>query len=172
MPLNKSSCPALSVHTAEAKLAKLHRLTAGRRACARYSPRASDGSIARGDAVCSSPEGVEPHRLFSAECYRGVSRAPNAKAEIIISSAGSSDFSGTNTSNFRDLPSVAADPVPGSRWLRCRGLLHTFHEAVHRLSQLRVHLVRDRHDVGQQNAEIQIMHVVLQRAKECYLEYS
>ena len=171
MPLN-SSCPDLSVHTAHAKLAMFYRLTAGRRACARYSPRTSDGSIARGDAVCSSPEGVEPHRLFSAVFEGGESRDPewqrgnnNLFRSWLIGS-------GTNISNFRDLPADAADSVHGSRCLRCRGPMHTFHEAVHRLSQLRVHLVRDRHNVGQQNAEIQIMHVVLQRAKQCYLKYS
>jgi hypothetical protein len=37
--------------------------------------------------VCSSPEGVEPHRLFSA-VFKGEKVAtPNGNAEIIISSA-------------------------------------------------------------------------------------
>jgi hypothetical protein len=34
-------------------------------------------------------------------------------------------------------------------------LEHEFHVAVHRLRQLRIHLLRDSHDIQQQQAEIQ-----------------
>jgi hypothetical protein len=53
--------------------------------------------------------------------------------------------------------------------LGCRRLPHEFHVAVHRLSQLRIHLVRDSHHVGQQQAEIQRIQIALQRAENRHL---
>lgn len=36
----------------------------------------------------------------------------------------------------------------GSSELRCRCFLHDFHVAVHRLCQLRIHFIRDSHNIG------------------------
>jgi hypothetical protein len=46
---------------------------------------------------------------------------------------------------------------------RLRGLRR--HEAQHLLFQLRIHLVRDRHYIGKQRTEFQILHVSVQRCK-------
>jgi len=46
------------------------------------------------------------------------------------------------------------------------------HVALHRLCQLRIHFIRDSHDIRQQQAEVQRTKILLQRPKERYLEYS
>ncbi len=46
------------------------------------------------------------------------------------------------------------------------------HVALHRLGQLRIHLVRDRHDIRQQRTEVQSSQILLQHPEEGYLEYS
>jgi hypothetical protein len=46
------------------------------------------------------------------------------------------------------------------------------HVALHRLCQLRIHFVRDRHNIRQQQAEVQRTQILLQRPKKRYLEYS
>jgi hypothetical protein len=44
------------------------------------------------------------------------------------------------------------------------------HETQHLLFQLRVHLVRDRHHVGQQRFEFLLIHVFVQRGKNTDLQ--
>ena len=52
-------------------------------------------------------------------------------------------------------------------WLQLRT-----HVAVHRLGQLRIHLIRDRHHIGQEQAKINSAQIALQRPKKGHLEYS
>jgi len=46
------------------------------------------------------------------------------------------------------------------------------HVAVHRLCQLRIHLICDGHDIGQQQTEIQGTYIALQRLEQRHLQYS
>jgi len=71
------------------------------------------------------------------------------------------------------LPVVGLHP-PCSRieklrrcWLPCY-----IHVALHCLCQLRIHFVRNGHNIGQQQTEVQRTQILLQRPKERYLEYS
>jgi len=50
-------------------------------------------------------------------------------------------------------------------WLRCRCLPHDIHVAIHRLCQLRIHLIRDSHDIRQKQAEIECAYIALQHLK-------
>src|SRR5580704_11068136 len=59
-----------------------------------------------------------------------------------------------------------------AEYLRCRWLQRDVHVGIHRLCQLRIHLVRDSHDIGQQEAEIQGSQIVPQRPEKGDLEDS
>jgi len=59
-----------------------------------------------------------------------------------------------------------------TRGLRCHWLPNEIHVAVHRLCQLRIHLIRDSHDIGQQQTEIQCAQIVLQHIEQGHLQYS
>jgi hypothetical protein len=60
----------------------------------------------------------------------------------------------------------------GIRNLRRCCLPGDIHVALHRLCQLRIHFVRDGHNIRQQQAEVQRTQILLQRPKKRYLEYS
>ena len=56
--------------------------------------------------------------------------------------------------------------------LRCRWrwLFLNVHVTIHRLCQLRIHLIRDGHDIGQQQAEIQRTYIALQHLEQGHLQ--
>jgi hypothetical protein len=62
--------------------------------------------------------------------------------------------------------------VPGNQNLRRCWLPRDLHVALHRLCQLGIDLIRDSHNIRQQQTEVQGSQILLQRPKECYLEYS
>jgi hypothetical protein len=53
----------------------------------------------------------------------------------------------------------------GGLQLRCHWPPHGTHVAVHRLRQLRIHFIRNRHDIRQQQAEIHSTQILLPRSQ-------
>lgn len=111
-----------------------------------------------------------------AHCVGSGAQEDGGSTETAAGEGESAGPKGNRQNDWRQDAFWSGPNFPAAAAVRCSlrrcGLSRDICEALHRLCQLRIHFIRDGHDIRQQQAEVQRTQIFLQRPKQRYLEYS